>query len=610
MDVILAGHGTPEPSPRGPGAGAGADAGHRELAVHGDSWIVVERDGPNLTGVATDGARTVAVTGSAVGGGADDLAAELLDRMSQGRFDTPGGDLVVVVADDAGCTVATGAGTHRLFAGTTAAGGTVVGTNVRSVATAIDPSHPADRTDEDFLLGFGFVPSPATVYEGVEQLAPAEVHRWGRGPAPDVAAPASTGADSGGAEAAEAARAVGGFDAAVEELHRRFVDTVEELAGADPDVAVLLGGLDSALVAATLGRLGKAVTTFTYGFGDPRYEQRDVEEITTELGVSQRWIHITPDVVMDGLVHFGEVFSQPGPQPHYQLHTLHAARTIRARGFDRVMTGDGCDAVFLGYPTVSRRARLMERLGTVPEGLWAPLRGALGSRPVERRLGHVARMGRSTLDALALDPPARGHLPTRYLDDVALGRLRTEAPPPQRMTVARRRGELADGLEHLDPVRLAFHGNALTGQSRIKVDGTVLATGLRQATPFTHPRVRDYVAALPVEYLRPPGTSARSAGKALMVEMVRRHDLLPARVIDLPKQSPAESPIDRWYAGPLRTGLLELLGHLPFEWDSDYVEELLRPTWAENVYRRRVAISHNALQAVGLLASYASFHRP
>jgi hypothetical protein len=601
MNLVLAGHGTPPPTSGTVPVGGSAPT----RAEHGDAWLVVERPDAHVVGVASDGARSVAVVGSGVGADADAVAADVLERASSGRIVRAEGDLVVLVVDADGCTAVVGSGNHRLFAGSGPGGGTVVGTNLRSVAAALDPTHPADRSEEDFLLGFGFVPPPATVYAGVEQLPPGVTHRWGRTPLHVDEAPSSDAV-----VAVQAAAEVEGFDAAVEELHRRFLDTVEELAGDDPDAAVLLGGLDSALVAATLVRLGKRVTTFTYGFGDPRYEQRDVEAITTALGVAQRWVHISPEVVMEGLVHFGDVFSQPGPQPHYQLHTLHGARTVRAAGFDRVLTGDGCDAVFLGYPTVSRRARLMERLGDVPDGLWAPLRGALAAPAVERKLGHVARMGRSTLDALGLEPPARGHLPTRYLDDVALSRLRSAPPPHQRASVPERRRQLADGLEHLDPVRLAFHGNSMTGQSRIKVDGTVLATGVRQASPFTHPRVRDFVAALPVEYLRPPGAPSGAAGKALMVEMVRRHELLPPKVLELPKQSPAESPIDRWYAGPLRSDLLDLLGHLPFEWNRSYLDELLAPKAAEQLYRSRVAISHNALQAVGLLASYASFHRP
>jgi len=234
----------------------------------------------------------------------------------------------------------------------------------------------------------------------------------------------------------------------------------------------------------------------------------------------------------------------------------------------------------------------------------------MSTRLADRHLGHVARMARSTLGNLLLPMPERGHLPTRYLDEVALGRLRRGPAPVQTESIEEIRHRLAAPLAGLDPVRLAFHGNALTGQSRVKVDGAVNATGVRQASPYQHPKLQRFVDSLPQQYLRPGDASAGSAGKAVLLEMVRRHRLLPEAIIDMPKQSPAEAPVDEWYAGPLRAEIASLLRHLPFEWDRRFLDALLRDKAAERVYRQRVALSHHAFQAVGLLASYASFHRP
>ena len=128
--------------------------------------------------------------------------------------------------------------------------------------------------------------------------------------------------------------------------------------------------------------------------------------------------------------------NQPGAQPHYQLHTVHASSVIAADGHTHVFTGDGCDAAFLGYPTVSRRARTVDRLGSVPRPVRDAAANLLGRSWVERHLGHVARMGRSFLGNIELPNPARGHLPTRYLDDVALERLRKGAPPAEAESVA------------------------------------------------------------------------------------------------------------------------------------------------------------------------------
>lgn len=570
------------------------------------SWLGVSRPDANVVGIGSAGDVHVGAIGTGLGahGRAEGAAIELaqLTCAASGVLPPVAADRAAISFDrrTGAVTASVGAGWHRLFVGELPGGGAVVCSNLAVTRRLLGADSGPDRSYEDFLLGFGFLPDDRTVHRGVRALG-AGTYRWGIDQAPP--------AEPVGGESPDPTQpvAVPSFEAAADELHDRFMASVEELAGDDHEVAVMLGGFDSALVAAALARLGRKVTTYTFGFGDARYEQRNVSLVTREVGSTERWVHFTPEVTMDGLRAFGSVFAQPGPQPHYQLHTLHASRRIRADGFDAVFTGDGCDAIFLGYPMVNTRARLLSRLARSPRPLTKTALRVAGTRAADRHLGHVARMGRSTLGNLLLSMPERGHLPTRYLDDVALGRLRTGGRPPQAEQVDAIRHRLAAEVAGLDPVRLAFHGNSMTGQSRVKVDGAVGATGLREYSPFLDPALRSFVEGLPVEYLRPAGSSAGSAGKAVLIEMIRRHRLLPDTIVDMPKQSPVDAPIDQWYTGPLRTELLDLLGHLPFAWDRTYVEELLRPKFAERIYRDRVALGHHTFQAVGLLAAYASF---
>ena len=60
-------------------------------------------------------------------------------------------------------------------------------------------------------------------------------------------------------------------------LHEAFFSALEAQAGPRRRHAVLLGGFDSALVAAGLRGLGHDVDCYTFGFGDPAYEQRNAE---------------------------------------------------------------------------------------------------------------------------------------------------------------------------------------------------------------------------------------------------------------------------------------------------------------------------------------------
>ena len=219
-------------------------------------------------------------------------------------------------------------------------------------------------------------------------------------------------------------------------------------------------------------------------------------------------------------------------------------------------------------------------------------------------------MARGTLRNRLLDDTVGAHLPTQVFDAAALARLRTSGGPAQAETVLAVRTRLASGLQHLNRTQLAFNGNGLNGQSKIKVDGAVAATGVAQASPFMHARLRTFVSGIPFEFLRSTGSSASSAGKEILVDMVRKRGLLPDVIIDQPKQSPSDSPVDGWYMNELRTEILDQLGDLPFTWNRRYVEGLLAPKPAEAWYRNKVSLSHHTMQVIGLLASYASFNRP
>ena len=506
-------------------------------------------------------------------------------------------DDVAAVAIDissSALVVAAGRGSHRLFTHTDPDGGTWVSSSLVALRLAL-PHLELDRSYEDFLLGFGFVPEPHSMYRGVT-VVKAGTRVTGRDVenATAIAYPANTATNR---------------DDIINALHDALVGTVLEQAGEHRRHAVLLGGFDSALVAAILVSLGHEVETYTFRFADSKYVQRNIDAFTTHFGVRHHWVDFDSSVIADNLRHFADVFTQPGSQPHYQIHTLHAARRIAADGHTHIFTGDGCDAIFLGYPTVSRRAAISSAVKRTPKSLTTLAIRTLSLGPVERRLGHVSRMARGTLRNRLLPDTVGAHLPTQVIDAAALRQLRRPPHPTQAEDVIAVRTRLAAGLDKLNRTQLAFNGNGLNGQSKVKVDGAVAATGVPQASPFMHSRLRTFVSGIPFEFLRSEGSSAASAGKEILIDMVRRHGLLPDLIIDQPKQSPSDSPVDEWYMHDLRSDVVSQLDDLPFAANRRYVDGLLAPKFAEKWYRNKVSLSHHTLQAVGLLLSYAAFNR-
>jgi asparagine synthetase B (glutamine-hydrolysing) len=502
-----------------------------------------------------------------------------------------------VIYHNLGLVIAAGRGNHKMFIHRVAEGEIMASSSLSVLAYALRSTTSIDRSYEDFALGFGFLPGTHTPFSGIAAL-PAGTRY--------VAATAHTETTT---TSAIDVPAVTSFSDAIPELHDMFMKAVKEQAGNRTKHAVLLGGFDSMLVAATLRKLGHEVHTYTFSFSDTNFEQKNVAEFVTSLGITHHPVTITPQLIEQNLREFGSHFFQVGAQSHYQIHTLIASQYIARDGFDAIFNGDGCDAIFLSYPTVNRRASISQRVARAPgfikEVALAPLRTTIA----ERYLGHVGRIIRSVLNNALLPDPACGHLPTQYLDSYALSQLRKGVQPQQAESMLALRLRLAEPTAQMDGPRRAFHGNGLTAQSKVKVDGAVSATGLPHFSPYLHPELRAFVTSLPIEYLKNQDDSPSANGKELLVAMVREYKLLPDLFIDQPKQSPVDSPVDLWYMTSLKEQVLEQLQDLPFEVNTKCLENILRNKRAENWYRNKVSIGHHTMQAIGLLASYASFNR-
>lgn len=560
-------------------------------SLGGSVHVVVDSPAVRLATVGTGG--SIASCGDAVFYGSAARATAAGHRGASTLLDAAADDVVAAGVVDGELVLAAGRGNHRLFVATAPNGDVLASSSLVTVARATGAT--VDRSYEDFLLGFGFLPGTRTPFTGVQALPGGERRVGDR---TETAAPVTV-----------TPNLPASFEAAIPELRDLFFAALEEYAAGSRRHAVLLGGFDSMLVAAALRSMGHEVHTYTFSFGNPRYEQRNVSSFVSSMGITHHPVVFTPRVIADNLAGFGRFFFQPGAQAHYQIHTQVASRQIAADGHGSIFNGDGCDAVFLSYPTVNRRAALTRRLSHAPDWLLAAALAPLRTRSAERHLGHVARTMRSMLGNLVLDEPMRGHLPTRYLDESALRRLRRDPQPVQAETIDAIRARLAEAVRGQDGPRRAFHGNGLTAQSKVKVDGSVAVSGVPQFTPYLHPAFRAFVSALPIDYLKKQDESPAANGKELLVAMVRRYRMLPDSIIDQPKQSPVDSPIDRWYADDIRAEIVTQLADLPFAWNPGYIDDVLRPKRAEEWYRNKVSIGHHALQVIGLLASYASFNR-
>lgn len=388
------------------------------------------------------------------------------------------------------------------------------------------------------LFTLRYLPEPWSIRAGVERLPPGHllrldgdgvaVSRWydlARRPLPSYT----------------------GDDEALADLARRFDRAVADRLVAEVPLGVFLsGGIDSALVAASMVRSGR-VRSFTVGFDGAAayYEERPAARALArhlgtehvELAVGAGEAEAALEAVFDGL---DEPFADSSAVPTYLL-----ARAARAE-VTVALSGDGADEVFGGYRKYRAEsyAGLYRALpGALRRGVVEPLVAALPEAKDSPALEAARRLRRFVAHA---GKPA--HLRqaglNRLLDEDALDALLTasaEAPSLERLVEGLR---AASGTG--DPINAMLAADialGLPGDMLVKVDRMSMACGLEVRCPFLDHRVVECAAALPGRLK----VGARAGKLALRRAFA---DRLPAAVFARPKKG-FEMPIAAWLTGPL-----------------------------------------------------------
>ncbi|MDP8981810.1 MAG: asparagine synthase (glutamine-hydrolyzing) [Acidobacteriota bacterium] len=388
-----------------------------------------------------------------------------------------------------------------------------------------------DRTDTLAVaqyLEFGYIPDPGTIYEDAVKLAPATILEWRAGEIRQRQYWTPVTVSENDAPS---------FEEAVEETERLFLEAVEMRLEADVPVGALLsGGVDSSLVCWAIAKLGGEITAFTVGTpGDPWDETADARATAKMLGIRHQVIEADADIpgVDELAAAFGEPFACASA-----LGILRVSKAIKPSA-TVLLTGDGGDDVFLGYPehksfyTAQRLARALP--GPLAKG-WPHLRGVVPQVGPLRRALHLADYAAGGVGAVA---QAHDGLPV-YRRHGLLGASLADISIPQRdipWSPQAGREVLSGFLEYDRKTRF-------TGEYMTKVDGGTMYYALEARSPFLDQELWNFAAALPFNLRLRGGTL-----KAVLRELARRR--IGPRVAAGPKRG-FGIPVQRWLTGRWR----------------------------------------------------------
>jgi asparagine synthase (glutamine-hydrolysing) len=310
--------------------------------------------------------------------------------------------------------------------------------------------------------------------------------------------------------------------------------------------AFLSGGIDSSCVVASMAlQSPEPIKTFSIGFELDTYnELQYAKAVADKYGTDHHTLIVHPDSVdlAPRLVHhFDEPFADSSAIPTY-LVSKFAAEYVKV-----VLTGDGGDELFAGYPNIHALAGL-NKFDAIPP----PLRRVIGA--LSNALPYRT-YGKNYLRMISRPTPLERYFEFTYSAHHMSSQLLNGdwMMPLEDHNI---RATFADCLlpDGADIVSQALYFEAtakLTGDMLVKVDRMSMANSLEVRCPLLDHELATVAAAIPHAWKMRNGT-----GKYCLIEALK--DRIPEVVWNRPKRG-FGVPIREWLRGPLREMLYDHL---------------------------------------------------
>jgi asparagine synthase (glutamine-hydrolysing) len=375
------------------------------------------------------------------------------------------------------------------------------------------------------FLEFGYVTDARSIYEGISKLPPATILEWRDGRASQRQYWTLPETDE---------RSRISFEEAVEETERLLVESVGLRLISDVPIGVLLsGGIDSTLICWAMRERSANIKAFTVRApNDPSDESAAAARTARTLGIDHETVDMPEaEFRLDELV---DAYSEPFSCASAQA-MLWVSRAVK-RMATVLLTGDGGDDIFLGYP-LFRNAwyaqRLARHLPDSAPAIWRTARKAVPEAGPGQRLKSLMDYATGGMGALL-----RAHNGLPYYERRGmLGERLASLRLPQR--------EIADSLpsaRRLLSGVIAHHRQVhFTSEFMPKVDGATMYYSMEARAPFLDQKLWEFAAALPPEIRFHGGQM-----KSVLREIARRR--VGPEVASRKKQG-FTVPVERWLAG-------------------------------------------------------------
>jgi asparagine synthase (glutamine-hydrolysing) len=325
-----------------------------------------------------------------------------------------------------------------------------------------------------------------------------------------------------------------------------------------PIGALLSGGVDSSAISALMAGLVPDLRTFSIDFEERSFDESHYSQlVANHIGSQHHSRTLTSSRFGPVLEQIRGFLDEPFADASI-LPTHFLCQSVKDQGVTVVLSGDGADELFAGYPTylaqVAARganampgsARLLSHLGQLSDLLpssYDNITADYMARRFVQGAGLPPARRQATWLGAFLEEEMRG-----VLSDDVLASL-SPSTPWEAVDTSYEQATGASSLERLLHLDLKTY---LGDDILVKVDRASMACSLEVRTPFLDHRVVEMAARIPPS-LKLRGTR----GKYLLKKAIAPQ--LPREITRRGKKG-FGLPVAHWLRGPLRELLLDTLG--------------------------------------------------
>jgi asparagine synthase (glutamine-hydrolysing) len=457
--------------------------------------------------------------------------------------------------------------------------------------------HPAFRGEIDrnalaMMQRYAYVPTPYSIYRGVQKLPPGTFLTLSSDVQQDVMPTAYWSARQA-AEQGQHDPFTGSDQEAIAELDRILNAAIDGQMVADvPLGAFLSGGVDSSVVVALMQtRSTRPVKTFSIGFWEEAFNEAEyAQAVAHHLGTEHTPLYVTPEEALAVIPRIPTLYDEPYGDSS-QIPTFLVSQLARQH-VTVSLSGDGGDELFGGYNRYFWAADLWRKLGWAPQ----PIRGAAASLLTLVRPSVWNRMFRRLTPLLPktlryANPGDKLHkladmLTARHPEEIYRGLVSLWKDPEVLVTGSQALSTLLDDprdwpnlrefeqrMMYLDLVTY------LPDDILVKVDRAAMGVSLETRVPLLDHRLVEFAWRLPLN-MKIRGTQS----KWLLRQVLYQY--LPKHLIERPKMG-FGVPLAEWLRGPLRAWSETLLDPARLKQEGYFNPQIVHTHWDEHLSGRR-----------------------